>query len=181
MKNILVASAALTTLASVAHAGGLERTPQSTAILFEEGRYLELSFGTVSPDISGTLGGTPSGNMTDNYFNFGAAYKADLNDTFSYAIIFDQPFGADPSYPTGTGYAFQGSNAKVRSNALTGILQYNMGNGASIYGGIRAQSLSAEAFLPVLGNYDIDSNTDYKLGYLSVQPMSALTSPCASR
>jgi long-subunit fatty acid transport protein len=166
MKRIILASTALTALTAAANAGGLERTPQSVAILFEEGRYMELSFGYVSPDVSGTLGGAPSGNMLDNYFNLGAAYKADLNETLSYAIIFDQPYGADTAYPTGTGYPFAGSTAKVRSNALSGILQYNMGNGGSVYGGLRLQSLHAEANLPVLGSYTIDSNTDYQLGYL---------------
>jgi long-subunit fatty acid transport protein len=153
----------------MAAAGGLERTPQSTAVLFEEGRYLELSFGAVAPSISGTLGGFESGNMTDNFFNLGAAYKADLNDTWSYAVIFDQPFGADPLYPGTLGpgsYPFAGSVAQVRSNALTGILQYNMGNGGSVFGGLRAQSLQASANLPVLGFYDIASNTDFQLGYL---------------
>ena len=169
MKHHILAMTALAGMAGAASAGGLERTPQSTAILFEEGRYLELSFGSVTPQISGTLGGAPSGNMTKNFFSLGAAYKADLNDTWSYAVIFDQPFGADPNYPGTFGvdlYPFAGSTAEVRSNALTGLLKYNMGNGGSVFGGLRAQSLTAKASLPVLGFYEIESNTDYKLGYV---------------
>ena len=34
-------------------AGGIERAPQSLAPLFEEGDYVELSFGGVDPDVSG--------------------------------------------------------------------------------------------------------------------------------
>ncbi len=166
MRNTILAAAALGVCATGATAGGLERTAQSMAILFEEGRYLELGFSLVSPDATGTLG-VDSGDMLGTYASLGAAYKADLSDTLSYAIIFDQPYGAKTAYPTGTGYAFAGSTAEVKSNALSGVLQYNMGNGASVFGGLRAQSLQAEAFLPVLGNYTINSNTDYQLGYLA--------------
>ncbi|SMX22299.1 OmpP1/FadL family transporter [Boseongicola aestuarii] len=166
MRRTIMAAAALGVGATAVNAGGLERTPQSMAILFEEGRTFELSFGYVSPDVSGTLG-ADSGDMLASFSNLGLAYKADLNDTLSYAIIFDQPYGADTAYPTGTGNPFAGSTARVRSNALSGVLQYNMGNGASVYGGLRAQSLQAEAvLLPATLNYTINSDTDYELGYL---------------
>lgn len=172
MKKLALAVAALGAGTS-AYAGGLERTPQSMAVLFEEGRYLELSFGYVAPDVSGfappppvSTGGA-SGSMLDSYSNLGFAYKADLNEKLSYAVIFDQPYGADTNYPTGTTNPFTGSTAQVRSNALSGILQYNTGTGTSIYGGLRAQSLQAEASLfPSTAAYTIDSGTDYKLGYL---------------
>lgn len=164
--RIALGAATAWCLATVtATAGGLERTTQSTDILFENGRYLEFGFTRVSPDVTGVLG-VSSGNMLDSYLNFGAAYKADLNDTWSYAIIFDQPYGGDTAYPTGTGYPFAGSTAQVRSNALTGILSYNMPNNVSVYAGLRAQSLNARASLPVLGAYTIQSNTDYAFGYL---------------
>lgn len=159
--------------ATTAFAGGLERTPQSTAILFEEGRTVELSFGIVSPDVSGEFAGAQSGDIFSTYVNLGAAFKADINDTWSYAIIFDQPYGADTDYPVGTSNVFTGTTAEVNSNALTGILQYNFGNGASVYGGLRAQTLQAEAGIPFLppvpggGGYTIDSGTDLQFGYLA--------------
>ena len=168
MKKFLLASTALAVSTSAAFAGGLERTTQSMNILFEEGRYFELSFGLASPDVSGVLG-APSGDISPTFFNLGAAYKADINETLSYAVIFDQPYGADVAYPGTFGvdpYPFAGSTAEVNSNAISGILQYNFDNGASVYGGLRAQTLQAEANLPVLGGYTIDSNTDFALGYL---------------
>ncbi|MEM9425927.1 MAG: outer membrane protein transport protein [Pseudomonadota bacterium] len=166
MKNVLLATTAMTALAGAATAGGLERTPQSMAILFEEGRYFELSFGVVAPDVSGTLGGAPSGDMLSTYANLGVSYKADLNDRLSYAIIFDQPYGADTEYPTGTTHPFAGSTAEVNSNAISTVLQYNFDNGASVYGGPRFQTLQAEAFLPPLGGYTVESDTNFALGYL---------------
>lgn len=166
MKKLILASTALTTIAGGALAGGLERSPQSMAILFEEGRYVELSFGYVSPDVSGVLV-APSGDMLDSYINLGAAFKSDINENLSYALIFDQPYGADTNYPTGTGNPFAGSTAQVRSNAISAVLQYNLGNGASVYGGLRAQSLEAEAaILPATAAYTVESDTNYQLGYL---------------
>lgn len=171
MKRIFATTSALVASATLAQAGGLERSAQSPAILFEDGRYLELGFSFVNPKASGTLA-TPlatfeSGDMLSSYTNLSFGYKADLNETLSYAIILDQPYGADTAYPTDATYPFAGSTAAVNSNALTGILQYNFGNGASVYGGLRAQSLQAEAFLPGLGDYTIDSNTDYQFGYMA--------------
>ena len=171
MKKLALAVAALGA-DTPAYAGGLERTPQSMAVLFEDGRYLEFSFGYVDPDVTGVgpafpSGTAPSGDMLDTFTNLGLAYKADINETLSYAIIFDQPYGADTAYPTGTANRFVGSTASVRSNAISGILQYNTGTGASVYGGLRVQSLQAEASLfPGSLDYTIDSSTDYKLGYL---------------
>ena len=80
MFNKIGLLAACACSATALHAGGLERTPQSMAILFEEDRYFELSFGYVAPDVTGTLGGGDSGKMLSSYLNLGASYKADLND-----------------------------------------------------------------------------------------------------
>tara|TARA_R110001632_G_scaffold74253_1_gene170049 strand:- start:241 stop:501 length:261 start_codon:yes stop_codon:yes gene_type:complete len=77
--------------ASTVHAGAIDRTGQPITALFESGRYAEFSLGSVSPDISGVgvqaTPGAQSGNMTDSFLSFGAAYKADLTNQISYAII----------------------------------------------------------------------------------------------
>lgn len=160
-----------------ANAGGIERTAQSIVPLFEQGRYGEFSFRRVSPDVSGVGGlvtpGADSGNMAPDYSNFGFAYKADINDTWSYAVIYDQPYGTDVDYPTGTGYFAQGSTAEFDSNALTAVLQYNFDNNVSVYGGLRYQTISADAFIPfaspvpgVTPPYDVTGDRDGAFGYL---------------
>lgn len=166
MKNLVLTTTALTTLAGAANAGGVERTTQSVAVLFEEGRYFEFGASFGDPDVSGTFLGAGSGDIADSFFNLGAAYKADINDEFSYAIIYDQPYGADVFYPEGSGYLFAGSNAKLRAHTLTGILQYNLGNGASVYGGLRAQSLEAEATVITGPTYNVVGDRDLAFGYL---------------
>jgi long-chain fatty acid transport protein len=45
MKHFAVVTAAMLAATSGAYAGGVERSTQSVAILFEQGRYAELNFG----------------------------------------------------------------------------------------------------------------------------------------
>ncbi|HLQ18091.1 MAG TPA: hypothetical protein VK146_03855, partial [Tabrizicola sp.] len=69
MKHIALVTAAMLAATGGAYAGGVERSAQSVAILFEQGRYVELSFGRFSPDISGSVGGgaVSSGDMAPGY------------------------------------------------------------------------------------------------------------------
>ncbi|SFD75580.1 Long-chain fatty acid transport protein [Sulfitobacter brevis] len=146
------AVAALLGSTCAASAGGIDRSGQSITALFENGRYGELSFASVSPSTSGTsvagLGSRNSGDLTPSYFQFGAAYKADINEQLSYALIYDQPFGADVAYPGGTGYFAQGSKAEFESHAITGLLRYKMANNVSVHGGVRVQTIEASATVP---------------------------------
>lgn len=172
MKKLILTTTALTCAATSALAGGVERSNQSVGVLFEEGRYLEFGFVAANPSVSGeiqTLGGPlQSEDMTDSYFNFGLAYKADLNDTWSYALIYNQPFGASVAYPE-VAYPFAGSTAELETHALTGILQYNLPSNMSFYAGLRAQSLQADALVnavPSFTGYTAEADRDYALGYL---------------
>ncbi len=168
MKFLLLSSVALVATTGVVLAGGVERSNQSVAVLFEQGRYLELGLGYGDPSVSGSIGAFQSGDMTDSFLNFGAAYKADLNDTWSYAVIYNQPFGANVSYPL-VAYPFAGSTADLSTHALTGILQYNLPSRVSLYAGLRAQSLKADASVnavPSFSGYNATTDRDYKLGYV---------------
>ncbi len=170
MRRIFFAVAVVGIGASGASAGGLDRTGQPIGVIFEEGRYFELSFGAVSPSVSGVavpaLGGGSSGDMTDSYFQFGMAYKADINENLSYAVIIDQPFGADVDYATGTGYFAGGSSAELNTLAVTGIIKYTTDNNFSVYGGARAQTLEAEAVVPFVDGYSATTEKDHSFGYL---------------
>ena len=170
MQRFLALASAGFLSASIAQAGGIDRSGQVIAPLFEpggeSGSYAELSFGSVYPSVTGTAQGFDSGDMAEQYLRFGAAYKTDINDRLSFAIIFDQPYGADVDYPTGTGYAFAGSTASFDSNAITGILRYKFDNGFSVHAGLRAQETSAEVSIPYLAGYQASSPSDVGFGYL---------------
>lgn len=171
MRQYLTTTAALCLVAGGAHAGALDRTGQSVDVLFEDGRYVEFSFATVSPSLSGTgvlvTPGVQSGDISPSYSQFSAAYKADLNDKWSYALILDEPFKADVNYPSSTGYFANGSTAEFQSYALTGLLQYNMSSGVSVFGGLRLQSVEADAAIPFVANYTVNAERDYGVGYVA--------------
>ncbi|AZV78175.1 hypothetical protein EBB79_10000 [Parasedimentitalea marina] len=166
MNKYIATSAMLALVSGGASAGGIDRSGQTLGALFEEGNYVELSFGSISPDVSGTAIGTGSGDMASRYSQFGGAYKRDINDQLSFALIFDQPFGANVDYPTGTGYVFSGATAELTTNALTGILRYKMDNGFSVHGGVRLQTLEANVGIPAVASYTGVGERDESFGYL---------------
>ncbi|WP_303856719.1 MULTISPECIES: hypothetical protein [Salinicola] len=168
----LVAGLVLTHTAGEVFAGAIERSKQPIQPLFESGRYLEFSVVAVSPNVSGVDSGVAqpgasSGNIIDNYFQFGVAYKDDVNDKWSYALILDQPYGADTTYPDGKAYFASGSSADIDSYALTGIARYKFNENFSIYGGLRAQTIEASARIPFVADYTIDTNSDTGFGWLA--------------
>lgn len=171
MKRILGAAAALATTTTLASAAGVDRSGQPIGVIFEQGNYAELSFGIVSPDVSGTAvplaGGFGSGDAANSYTQLGLAYKHQFTDEFSAALIFDQPFGAQIEYPTGTGYFAAGSSAELKSNSLTAVVRYKFANNFSVHGGIRYQELQAEVSVPFIAGYAANTQKDGGVGYVA--------------
>ena len=169
MKHYALVTAAMLAATSGAHAGGVERSAQSVAILFEQGRYVELSFGRFAPDVSGVSPlspGASSGDMAGDYNSWSLGYKMDLGDRMTFAMILDQPIGANVDYATGTGYPLGGSTAKLSSSAVTALLRYKFDNNVSVYGGLRYETVHGEVSLPSVAGYTLDTNYDSELGYV---------------
>lgn len=193
MKNVLTAGAALLLTTSIASAGGLDRSGQGIGVIFEDGNYVELSFGQVRPEVDGavvlpTPGGPitqESGNMAPDYTQFGAAIKVQVNEQVSMALIFDEPYGANVDYDT-DGYILQGGLAEVESTGITALARYQFDEKYSIHGGIRhltANGVYAAPALPDLGSgpspaytstYSKDSGYAYVLGAAYERPDIAL-------
>lgn len=162
----------LTVTAGAAQAGGLDRSYTPTELIFEQGNYAELSFGYVSPDISGTDNlGNSIANIADEFGLFGAGVKLEFGGPFSFALIYDQPYGADTLYggnPATTLLA--GTSADAESHALTALLKYKSGR-VSIYGGPRIVetegeiTLSGLAYGPASG-YNVKFQSDTGVGYV---------------
>lgn len=175
MNRILTTLGALALTTTAGFSGGLDRSGQSVGALFEKGDYVELSFGRVSPSISGvqlvpagpgSVVGAQSGNMAQAYTQFGMAVKTQLTDSLALGVILDQPFGANVSYPTGTGYFAQGSTATLSTTAVTAILKYTTANNISVYGGLRHETMDAVAAVPFVANYKVRSDQAADVGYL---------------
>lgn len=169
MKKALIAGALLGLTSGGAWAAGIERTTFNSGLLFEEGDYVELTFGAALPSVSGTgngpFAGTSSGNMAQDYLSVGLGYKQQLNDKWALALIVDQPVGADVAYPAGT-YPFQGSTADVDSLAVTALAKYSSANNLSFYGGIKAQQISGNVYIPFFGPYSLETDKSEEFGYV---------------
>ena len=82
-------------------AGGIDRSGQSIGAIFEDGKYVELSYGYVTPSVSGSIAGGALG-----FWQYVKCLwqtqvwhlKTDIDDKVSLALIIDQPFGADVAY-----------------------------------------------------------------------------------
>ncbi len=175
MTNILTTTAALLLTASTASAVGLDRSGQSIGAIFEDGDYAELSFGYVMPEVSGNdvaaFGGSASGNVANDYSQVGMAYKHQYSDAFSAAVIFDQPYGADISYPVGGSAALGGTVADLSSNAVSVIGRYELPSNISFHGGLRVQSIKADVTLgglayAGLNGYNVKLDDSTGAGYL---------------
>lgn len=174
MRHLLLTVGALALTGSAAMAGGLDRSGQSVSPIFEPGKYAELSFGLIRPNVDGNdvaaFGGGYSGDVGGNYSLLGFAYKQDFNDKLSFAVIGDQPFGADVVYGAGS-VALGGTSAQAKSYALTGIMRYKFDGGFSAHAGLRAQRAEGQIDLRGLAyggvnGYSVDLAPDMGYGYL---------------
>ena len=178
MKKTVSSAVILLMSSSIAMAGGLDRSGQSISAIFADGDYAELTFGSVVPNVSGTgpgagfVGTSPSENITPSYTQLGMSLKSQLDEKFSLALIYDQPFGADVDYSS-VGYVLNGggtkpnSAASVASDSITVIGRYEINHNVSIYTGLRyVQAKGTYGFnlTNYMSNYDTDGSFGYVVG-----------------
>ncbi len=186
MNKLISAAGVLLMTTSVGHAAGLDRSGQSVSAIFKSGTYGELSFGQVTPSVTGVgpnaippTDVAPTGNVAPAYNQIGFGFKTDVNDQLSFGMIMDQPFGASVDYST-AGYALTGVNANVESSGLTVLARYKLNDAFSIHAGVRQVTVSGDVFtlVPAWGAYSAtfgeDSGTGYVIGAAYEKPEIAL-------
>lgn len=177
MKNTLTTTAALMLTTTAAMAGGLERAATTFGPLFENGTYVELSYGQIQPSVDGSLttpaGTLESGTVSPDYSTIGAALKFDVDDRVSVALIIDEPYGADVAYPdgipfpAGPDYPLAGAEANIDARGITVLGKYQFNENVSLYFGPRA--VTADGALRIAtsaGIYDATYNEDTAYGYV---------------
>ncbi|MCU4651874.1 hypothetical protein N8I71_03475 [Roseibacterium sp. SDUM158016] len=188
MTRLAAITATLLASTAIANAGGLDRTGLGISPLFEDGTYAELSFGFVSPTVSGVfpVNGASSGDMASSYSNFGLAYKQDITDDFSIALIFETAFGAavdytnsDATYPiTAAPAAGPGEfNAELAGNAITAVARYELSDRFSVHAGLRYVTMTGEINFTTVGQtltYGDSSDLGYLVGVAYEIPDIAL-------
>ncbi len=183
MKTLTTAALALGLTASSAFAGSVQRSADQSQILFERGKnYLQFSVTYADADISGTatafnLGpvaqpaGTPSGDIAESFLSYSAGLKVELSEKLTFAVVANNPVGADVRYGAVLPYVFAGSTAEITSTAITGYLKYQITDRFSVYGGLRATSVDGNVNLApsLLGgafNYTLNVASDVGYGYV---------------
>lgn len=176
MKHITTALGALALSTSLAQAGGVERAATNIGFMFEKGNYAELTFGSVTPSVSGTqlltafgtFAGAKSGNMAKRYTTSSLALKTQLNDKLSFGVLLDQPIGADVFYAPLTGYLYgdtTGSEAKITSSAVTALMRYKLSENVSVYAGPKFES--AKGTVRLFNGYTLSTSTENDTGYVA--------------
>lgn len=189
MTKSLLAAGIVCLSSTMVYAGGLDRSGQSVAAIFEAGNYMEISFGQITPNVTGSFVPAPgvgfeSGNIAPSYSQFGFALKADLSEKLSLGVIYDQPFGAnvdysdaDIGYPLGLGAPIGATKANVESSGVTALARYKLNENFSIHGGARIVSASGDVTLNAsnyASDYSSGSGTGYVVGAAYERPEIAM-------
>lgn len=125
--------------ASMAHAGGTERTPQSAMILYQKGNLVELGVARVMPKLSGVMSDTnPSGDIAQDFTSPSLSLKMDLNEKWAMALILDKPWGSDIVYGSSSA-VLDGQEAYADTSAATILAKYQASKNFSAFGGLRIQ------------------------------------------
>lgn len=115
-KHLAVAIASISAV-SVASAAGLDRSGQDVTAFLQDGTYGEVVYTYIDADVSGKdISGNPTSDIAQAY-DFGRfGVKADINDTFSVGVLYDEPWGAAVEYQGNSN--FVAKNADDTYNAL---------------------------------------------------------------
>ncbi|WP_286739500.1 outer membrane protein transport protein [Psychrobacter sp. UBA3068] len=138
LKTLAVAIAALS-VASVTNAAGLDRSGQDITAFLQDGTYAEAVYTYIDADVSGYDSannnpnendyerGGKTGDIAESYDFFRYGVKADINDTFSVGVLYDEPFGAAAEYTGDSNFVSKGDlNSSIQQ------LTNNQFNGATL-------------------------------------------------
>ena len=183
LKTLTVALAALSA-ASIASAAGLDRSGQDITAFLQDGTYAETVYTYIDADVSGKdSSGNKIDDIAEDYDFFRYGVKADINDTFSIGILYDEPFGAAADYSGKNNFVDQnplsprngeGTNVEVRTENLTGIIGAKLGENKNfqVYGGPVAQRVKANVKLRgtayrIANGYTTNISADQDYGWLA--------------
>lgn len=97
-KHLAVAIASIGAV-GVANAAGLDRSGQDVTAFLQDGTYGEVVYTYIDADVSGKdISGRSTGDIAEAYDFARFGVKADINDTFSVGVLYDEPWGAAVQY-----------------------------------------------------------------------------------
>lgn len=85
--------------ASLSFAAGMDRSGQDVTAFLQDGTYAEAVYTHIDANVTGKdTAGKDTGDIAEAYDFFRYGVKADINDTFSVGVLYDEPFGAAIQY-----------------------------------------------------------------------------------
>ncbi|WP_372843643.1 OmpP1/FadL family transporter [Psychrobacter sp.] len=183
LKTLTVAIAALS-VASVASAAGLDRSGQDITAFLQDGVYAEAVYTYIDGDVTGKdSSGNKIDDIAESYDFFRYGVKADINDTFSIGVLYDEPFGAAADYSGKNDFVDQnpvsprngeGTNVEVRTESITGIVGAKLGENKNfqVYAGPVAQRVKANVKLrgtaySIANGYTTNISADQGYGWIA--------------
>ncbi|SNT70122.1 OmpP1/FadL family transporter [Psychrobacter sp. LV10R520-6] len=179
LKTLAVAIAAFS-VAGVASAAGLDRSGQDITAFLQDGLYAEASYTYIDGDVSGedkTEDENKIDDIAESYDFVRYGVKADINDTFSVGVLYDEPFGAAADYSGDNDFvdaSGEGTNVEVRTESITAIVGAKFGENKNfqVYGGPVAQRVQADVKLrgeaySIANGYTTHISADQDYGWLA--------------
>ncbi|WP_243613786.1 outer membrane protein transport protein [Shimia aestuarii] len=143
-----MATSTLALCAGQTIAGGLDRSGQSTSAIFNEPGTASLSYGSVQPSVTGTDALGNSYDVAEDYQVTTLSYTGAFSDKLTYALIIDQPYGANVSYGNSPlTSVLGGTMADLSSDAATFVARYAITDRFSILGGVSIEGVQGNVSL----------------------------------
>jgi long-subunit fatty acid transport protein len=151
-RHAILAVTALGIAAGPAFAAGLDRSGQSVSAIFADDATLSMQFVRVIPRVTGEDIAPSAGEYDDTvapaHNRPSVSYTNSFTPDFNFALIYDQPYGADIDYGTSPLTSnLGGTMADLDSNALTFVARYKLNERVSVFGGVSLQRIGAEVAL----------------------------------
>lgn len=104
--------ATLCGLSMTAYGAGLDRSGQDVTAFLQDGTYGEVVYTYIDADVSGTdMNGGSTGDLAEAYDFARFGVKANINDTFSVGVLYDEPWGAAVEHFGNSNFVSQGADA----------------------------------------------------------------------
>jgi len=126
LKHLSTAMILATLPATGVFAAALDRSGQSMSAFLQPNNYFEAGITALDPTVEGKEAGTSAtrrhiDDMGNDYYFPNAALKLQLNDKFSFGLLYDQPFGANAEYSGQNVFVSDPSNTILAPEALATI------------------------------------------------------------
>ncbi|WP_420590603.1 OmpP1/FadL family transporter [Bacterioplanoides sp.] len=157
-------------------AGGLENARMPTSYLYGESKnLLHVAVGYATGNVEGTAAdGSKTGNGAPELVVTDIGYRHNVNDKWALGLRYNQPYTSKIKYKKGL---YKGTEGEWDSQALTGVVKYQIDDNYGVYGGLSVVRTSVsktklnanliQSPAPgVPGGYQTEAKTDYSPRYL---------------